>query len=183
MKTKIIFFVLTIFSLLLFKFPQPISADTQNSNFRAVLTSSDTSDYRAMALKSFLEKNNSPLAPYAFYMVNKADQYAIPWDLLAAISGTESTWATAEPANCYNAWGFGIYGDQTRCFNSYEEAIDTISKSIRTDYIDKGGCRYVDDIGRMYASSPYWADHTKGFMQQIEDYAESYKIYSLPISM
>lgn len=183
MRTKIIVFVFSLF-LSLFLSSNKSFAQASDSELGNVMQKNlITRDYRVVGLYNFLNKNNSPLTPYAGEMVEKADQYAIPWNLLAAISGTESTFGLYEPYNCYNSWGFGIYGNQTKCFSSYSEAIDAISKSIRNDYINKWGSRYVSDLGKIYASSPTWSEHTEYFMHNIEMFSEQYKIYSLPISM
>ena len=183
MKTRITFFVLTLFFLLFIFTPNTFADDSQNIKLGTIVQTSVNIDYRPIALYNYLESQNSPLAPYATLMVQDADKYAIPWELVAAISGTESTFAKVEPANCYNSWGWGIYGNQTMCFNSYSDAINTISKSLRENYINKWGCRYISDIGKIYASSPTWSQHTTYFMNQIDNYYQSQKIHSLPISM
>lgn len=131
--------------------------------------STDQSYRRAVILYNFLDKYNSPLKVYSRDFVEKADQYNLDYRLVAAISGVESTFAQQLPYNSYNAWGWGIYGTNMIYFKSYPEAIGTISKSLREDYINKWGAKDVYQIGRFYAASPTWAQRVVYFMSKIED--------------
>lgn len=142
-----------------------------------------TGNKRIRVLNKFLSSYDSELAPYAPVFVARADDYNIDWRLLVAISGVESTFGHFLPANCYNSWGFGIYGNQVRCFSSYNEAIDTISKSIREDYIDKWGAKDVYDIGHYYAASPTWAQRVAYFMSKIDRVASQSTPDDLSLSL
>ena len=128
-------------------------------------------DIRVQILRAYLLKWNSPLADNADDFVKSADKYNLDWRLVAAISGVESTFGQAIPTNSYNGWGFGIYGDNVRYFNSWNDGIDTVSKSLREDYMDKWGATNVYEIGRTYAASPTWAVRVDGFMNSIQDFA------------
>lgn len=126
-------------------------------------------DYQKVAtLYNFLNKYNSPLKTYARNFVEEADRYSLDYRLLVAISGVESTFAQQLPYNSYNAWGWGIYGDNMIRFSSYPEAISTISKSLRENYINKWGAQNVYQIGRFYAASPTWAQRVVWFMEKME---------------
>ena len=127
-------------------------------------------DNRSRVLKGFLEKYNSPLANYAQVLVKEADENKLDWRLVAAISGVESTFANEMPINSYNAWGWGIYGDNTYYFQSYSDAIRAISKSLREDYMNKWGAEDVYQIGRIYAASPTWAQRVNYFVRKIDDF-------------
>ena len=128
-------------------------------------------DPRIKILRSYLEKYDSPLAPYAQDFVASADKYNLDWKLVAAIAGNESTFGKAVPYNSYNAWGWGVYGDNVIRFSSWSEGIDTISQGLRVRYMDAWGGQTVYDIGRVYASSPVWADHVTFYMNQIQAHA------------
>ncbi len=128
-------------------------------------------DYRVKTLKAFLEKYDSPLAPYARDFVSEADRYNLDWKLVAAISGTESTFGKAIPYNSYNGWGWGVYGDNVINFSSWNEGIHTISEGLREKYMDKWNAKNVYEIGRIYASSPVWADHVTFYMNRINEFA------------
>lgn len=138
-------------------------------------------DNRAQVLQKYLEAQNSPLAPYAETFVAQADANNIDWRFLAAVSGVESTFGKAVP--CTNAWGYGIYGDQTRCFDSYTDAIKIISQDIREKYINQWGANDVDSIGHIYAASPTWSYRVNYFMNQIQAFALQPENQPLPISL
>lgn len=95
-------------------------------------------DGRSKNLKIFFRKYNSTLYDYADYIVKVSDKYQFDYRLLPAIAMQESNLCRYIPENSYNCWGWGIYGDLTTRFSSYEEAIDTVALGIKTHYIDKG---------------------------------------------
>jgi len=95
-------------------------------------------DIRVTNLKSFFRKHNSPLFDYSDQIVKKADQYELDYRLLPAIAMKESTLCKNIPSNSHNCWGWGIYGNTVTRFKSYDEAIDTISKGLKENYIDRG---------------------------------------------
>ncbi len=129
-------------------------------------------DTRVKTLKAFLETRDSPLTPYAGKLVETADANNIDWKLLVAISGVESTFGKNIPYNSYNGWGWGIYGDQTKRFTSWNEAIETISQGLGENYVKRLGTDDVYAIGRIYAASPTWASRVEFFMNQIQSEAE-----------
>ena len=95
-------------------------------------------DIRAANLKSFFRKHNSPLFDYADVIVENADKYEFDYRLLPAIAMQESTLCKAIPLNSHNCWGWGIYGNTVTRFKTYDEAIKTISKGLKENYIDQG---------------------------------------------
>ena len=175
---------LLLFTLLIITpktYAEEKSSDS-SANFSKIIASMKASDGRAKVLKAYLERYNSPLAPYAKTFITAADQYNLDWRLVAAISGVESTFGKAEPVDCYNGWGFGIYGTQTLCFPTYREAIFTISKSLRQQYMDKWGAADVYAIGHYYAASPTWASRVSYFMADMENYRQTLE-YNQPLSI
>ena len=171
MKAKTIIFAFTLFLTLLIT-PQKTLAQEQASGSSATLHSmllAREGDNRVDVLKRYLEHENSPLADYASTFVAQADLYNIDWRLVAAIAGRESTFAKQEP--CVNAWGYGIYGNQVRCFDTYGQAIQIISKDLREKYMNQWGAKTVWDIGKIYAASPTWASGVVYFMNDIDRFA------------
>ena len=172
MKTKniIILFILT----LIFAFnAHGVSAQQRASASSARITIAEkepANDYRVKILKTYLEEHNSPLAQDADSFVKYADKYNLDWKFVAAISGLESTFGQQIPNNSYNAWGWGIYGDNIIRFKSWDEGIQTISQGLRERYMDKWGAQDIYQIGRLYASSPTWAQRVNNFMNNIQDY-------------
>ncbi len=183
MRAKI--FIVLSMLLLIISFTAPKiqaqeKASGSSATFHDILVQ-QANDTRVDVLKKYLLQQNSPLAPYASTFVAQADYYRIDWKLLVAISGVESTFGKEVP--CTNAWGFGVYGNQTLCFDSYGQAIRTISKSIREQYMDNWGETDIYSIGRSYAASPVWADHVTYFMDQIQAFALQPDNQPLPISL
>lgn len=125
-------------------------------------------DERARVLQAYLEKYNSPLKYQAGNFVEAADKYNLDWRLVAAISGVESTFGKFIPGG-YNAWGWGIYGNQTLYFKSWKDGIYTVSAGLRENYLNRG---LTDpySINRIYAASPAWGGHVSYFLQDMEKF-------------
>ncbi|MBI2031027.1 MAG: glucosaminidase domain-containing protein [Candidatus Levybacteria bacterium] len=147
------------------------------------IDTSKSNDNRAAILRRFLKQYNSPLAPFTEDFIESADRYNLDYRLMVAISGVESTFGHQIPTNSYNAWGWGIYGNNVIRFSSWNEAIETISRSLRERYIDKWGGENVYEIGSMYAASPTWASRVVGFMNLIEKYKLTNLKDNLPITI
>ncbi len=173
MKTKTVL-VLFLLNLIFALNAQSVFAQQRASASSAQIVIAEkevNEDYRVKILESYFKKQNSPLAPYAGDFVRNADKYNLDWKLVAAISGVESTFGQAIPYNSYNAWGWGVYGDNVIRFTSWTEGIDTISQGLRERYINQWDAENIYQIGRMYASSPAWAGHVVSVMNQIQDFA------------
>lgn len=129
-------------------------------------------DKRAQILKDYLVKYGSPLENSAQDFIDAADQYGLDWKLVVSISGVESTFGKHIPGG-YNGWGWGVYGDNAIYFKSWREAIFTISKGLRENYVDRG---YTEpySMNRRYAASPHWGKNVTFFMNDIEKYAQNY---------
>ena len=130
-------------------------------------------DYRVKALQNIFKKYNSPLVDYAPLYVKYADKYSVDWKLLPSISGLESSFGQFLMPGSYNGYGWGggyIY------FKDWEDGIDTINKTIRTNYMNKWGATDVWSIGPIYAESKTWSVRVNGFMNEIE--AEYLKLAS-----
>ncbi len=167
-------FVLFILTLIFTFNVQSASAQQKASGSSAQITLAEeeiNDDYRVRVLKTYLAKYNSPLAGDAGSFVKYADKYNLDWKFVAAISGLESTFGQQIPYNSYNAWGWGIYGDNVIRFKSWEEGIQTISQGLREKYMDKWGAGDIYQIGSLYASSPTWAQRVSYFMNNIQNFA------------
>ena len=176
---------LAVLTIITAAFPVVSNAETKTARTSATLASEQEPviDFRAKSLQVYLEKHNSPLAEYADVFVSEADKNEIDWKLVAAISGVESTFGKRIPYNSYNGWGWGVYGNNVLRFNSWNEAITTISTALRERYINKAGKKNVYEIGSMYAADPNWANKVLFFMRQIEDFENEYASYELSISI
>lgn len=176
MRMRILLISLFLFlaSLLI---PQEANAQQKQAGTSAAFVNIEVTDVkydnRTKILRKYLEQYDSPLAEHADTFVKEADRYNIDWRLIAAISGVESTFARFLPFNSYNAWGWGIYGDNVYYFKSYDDGIQTISKGIRLDYMNKWEARNIYQIGRIYAASPTWASRVDYFMGKIDEFAKA----------
>ncbi len=165
---------------------QTIYAAENSSGSSAALMkpiSIKSSDNRANFIEGFLEQYNSPLTSHASDFVKYANIYDIDWRLVAAISGVESTFGKQIPYDSYNAWGWGVYGENVIRFSSWDEGIKTVSEGLRKNYMDKWGARDVYEIGRFYAASQTWASRVVYFMQKLEEYKNQKMVNNLSISL
>lgn len=132
-----------------------IRSDTDNAGF----------DYRVENLRNFLEKFNSPLAPYAEDFVNYADANGLDYRLVPAISGVESTFGKFIPDGSYNAYGW-VNGNYS--FKSWSDSISTVSATLNTEYINKGAPT-INQIAKRYAPpSVTWGGNVKYFVSKID---------------
>lgn len=106
------------------------------ANFQKVTLSKE--DARSIIINNFFASYKSPLANYADSFIKTADKYGLDYRLLPAISMQESNGAKILPHNSYNPFGYGIYGGKILKFNSFEEAIETVGKGIKENYIERG---------------------------------------------
>lgn len=148
-----------------FVMPAKLEAKEAGSSAIPVSRVSKAQDNRTQQLQAYLTSHNSPLAPYAKVFVAKADEYQLDWRLVPAISGVESTFGKNLPRNSYNAYGWNG-GNFT--FKNWEDGIDTVSKTLRVNYIDKRGADTVWEIASIYAPpSTTWAGKVNYFMEKI----------------
>ena len=179
----IIIFIVTLFVALT---PSSSYAFQNASNSSAKLTSiydEKLPDSRGEILRSFLLEYDSPLAPFASDFVESADRYSLDWRLVASIAGLESTFGNRIPYNSYNAWGWGVYGDNVIRFSSWPDGIETISKGLRERYLRDLPQSDPYVIGPTYAASPTWAQRVSYFMARMEDFERTQNAKKLPISI
>jgi hypothetical protein len=126
-------------------------------------------DARVATVADFFRKYNSDLLPYAQNVVSAADKYNLDYRLIPAIAMQESNLCKKAPIGSYNCWGFGIYGKNLARFSSYPEAIDTVTKTLATQYKDKG-LETPEQIMAKYtpSSNGSWADSVNLFMNQLQ---------------
>ena len=134
-----------------------------------LLTEFKTQDIRVANLKYFFRKYESVLYDQSEFIVKMADQFKLDYRLIPAIAMQESGLCKNIYEGSYNCWGWGIYGNTVTRFGSYEEAIETISRGLKTNYIDKG-LTTPEDIMRKYTppSTGSWAFGVNFFLKIIE---------------
>lgn len=129
-------------------------------------------DPRAKILANYFKKYNSPLENQAQDFIDAADRFGMDWKLVPAISGVESTFG--KNSYGYNAWGWGIYGNNRLGFSSWKDGINTVSEGLRKNYLDKGLTNPYS-MNRIYAASPTWGSRVTYFMNDMEKFAGNYQ--------
>lgn len=155
-----------------------VDIDQKKTNFyssyivnskKTVKTEATITDGRVANLKAFFRKYNSPLYDYAEKIVEVSDKYQFDYRLLPAIAMQESNLCRVIPENSYNCWGWGIYGSLVTRFSSYDEAIETVAKGLKNEYIDKGLVT-ASMIMKKYTppSQGSWAHGVNTFLRALE---------------
>ena len=126
-------------------------------------------DARTEMVRQFFAKYKSPLEPYAQNIVDSADKYSLDFRLLPAIAMQESNLCQKIILNSHNCWGFGIYGKTVTTFDTYPDAIETVTKTLANNYV-AGGLNTPDEIMKKYTPSNNgaWANSVNYFMSQLQ---------------
>ncbi|MEA2020299.1 MAG: hypothetical protein U9M98_01020 [Patescibacteria group bacterium] len=101
--------------------------ETETAKDVGVVKAKQKEDIRIETLEEFLDSYNSPMASEAETFVEVADKYNLDWRFLPAITGMESIFGKRVASNSYNPFGWG--GGYIK-FNSWEQAINTVGKSL-----------------------------------------------------
>lgn len=152
-----------------------LAFNTTNPKYQAVpeenessLVTVETADARVESLEEFFKKYDSPLKGHGQLIVDEADKHNLDYKLLPAIAMKESTLCKKTPKNSYNCWGFGIYGKKVTRFESYEEAIKTVTETLSKKYIQLG-YEEPEEIMKKYtpSSDGSWADGVNFVMDKL----------------
>ncbi|MBI2012587.1 glucosaminidase domain-containing protein, partial [Candidatus Curtissbacteria bacterium] len=127
----------------------------------------EITDLRPYLVENFLK--GAPLAPHSKLIVEVSDQYGIDYRLIPAIAMKETGGGETAPDESYNAWGFG---NGRVNFDSWEEAVVSVAKVLKRDYIDRGLVT-PEQIMAVYAppqllTGGKWADDINFFFQKLE---------------
>lgn len=136
-------------------------------------------DPRVVQMRVVLKKYKSPMVGLEKVLITTAEKYGLDWTIMAAIAGTESSFALRMPSNCINPYGWGIYGDNKLCFKTLEESIEGVASGLGKKY----NISSLESIGRTYntVSTGSWISHTKFFMNKIK--TAEIPVSSLPITL
>ncbi|PIS15900.1 hypothetical protein COT62_01180 [Candidatus Roizmanbacteria bacterium CG09_land_8_20_14_0_10_41_9] len=174
---KIIRIMITI--TLFFVVAKPVSAEKvagHSASMTYNLSNSNKSEdlfKKKLAIKRVLEKYDSDMAEVTDSFINTAVTYDLDPYLLPSIAGLESFFGRFTMPGSYNpfGWGRGLVP-----FENWEQAIETVGKGIRENYIDKGA-QTIDEIGAIYCEGNTWAGKVRFFMDEFK--AEEEKIQLL----
>lgn len=139
------------------------------SDFPSISGEIKSEDAKVGLLKQYFMENDSPLEPHASFIVKTSEKYGLDYRLTTAIAQKESGLCRAIPEGSHNCWGWGIHSQGTLMFDSYEEAIETVSKGLKEYYLDLGYVT-VEEIMKKYAHplSTTWADGVLHYMSEIQ---------------
>lgn len=162
--------------LLLFLVNEPVFAQNKAPEIKPEINQQIAAkklDKRAQILQSYLAQHDSPLRYHSQDFIDAADTFGLDWKLVAAISGVESTFGKATPGG-FNAWGWGVYGNQAIYFSSWRDGIFTVSEGLKKNYIDRGLTNPYA-INRVYAASPFWGSRVSYFLNDINNFSKLYQ--------
>lgn len=165
-------FILTILAGLLINTPTLTASENEDEVTLSKIEGEKFDNDRAWILQAFLAKYHSPLQYQAQDLVASADKYSLDWRMVAAIAGVESTFGKFIPGG-YNAWGWGVYGDQAIYFKSWKEGIYTVSEGLKKNYLDRGLTNPYT-INKAYAESPFWGGKVIYFLNKIKEFEQEY---------
>lgn len=142
----------------------------QNSDENIVSSTVLTDKSTPLIIENYLKRYRSPLLPYKDSIINFAEKYNVDPRLIVAIAQQESNLGKSSPQDCNNAWGWGIHAGGTTCFNSWDEAIETVTKGISKNYCAKGLCDDPCEMMKKYTpkSNGSWCFGINHFLAEME---------------
>ncbi len=155
----------------------PLFSQNSNSVAFAALPSNEnvlgdsivSKDARVEIVRQFFARYKSPLEPFASNVVEEADKYHLDFRLISAIAMQESNLCRKIIADSLNCWGFGIYGGKVTRFESYPQAIETVTRTLAKNYIAEG-FDTPEEIMKKYtpSSNGSWAYSVNYFMNLLQ---------------
>lgn len=161
-------FTVIFLFLLSLKSASPIQAQLIAGSSAAVTRTEQISTTRIQGIdigikrktmSEVLKRYNAPLVSEINSFIEACTTYDLDCYLLPSISGIESTFGRFLIPGTHNpfGWGRGIIP-----FSSYHEAIMTVGKGLRENYINKGATT-VEEIGAIYCEGNTWAGKVQFF--------------------
>ncbi|MBI4091505.1 hypothetical protein HY419_01990 [candidate division WWE3 bacterium] len=129
------------------------------------------SDSRAAIIDQYFAKYKCPLTGAGKKMVELADKYNFPFWWLPSIAWQESTCGKQLPKNSNNPFGYGIYGDKIKRFESLDQAMESVAWDLATHYFNKGLTEPCE-VEKVYTppSKGSWCNSIKFFRDEMLDY-------------
>jgi hypothetical protein len=148
--------------------PSVTAAGTQENTVEGQVLSVKIEDMRPYYVSNFLKGRK--LEPYSQLMVETADKYSLDYRLIPAIAMKESGGGNTIDEETHNAWG---WENGKTNFSSWEQAINTVAKTLKENYIDKGLIT-PEQIMAVYAppqleTGGKWAKDINYFYSQMEN--------------
>lgn len=144
-----------------------IAQATPNNELEGQVLGIQITDMRPYYVANFLKKTR--LEPYSHYIVEVSDKYGLDYRLIPAIAMRESGGGNAVKEYTHNAWG---WENGRTVFPSWETAIETVGKTLKTKYADKGLVT-PDEIMPVYAppqiyTGGKWARDINHFFEKLQ---------------
>ena len=129
----------------------------------------EIADARPLIIRRYLEKYNSPLAPYADLICELSDTYGFEYYWIPAIAQQESNLCKKIPEGSFNCWGYGIHSKGTLKFENYDLALRSYAEYLKRVYFDKG-LKTAELIMKKYcpSSDGSWARGVNQFIREME---------------
>lgn len=128
-------------------------------------------DGRKLIIEDFFKLRNSPLTNYSEEFIKVSDFYQLDFRLLPAIAMQESNGGKKYPKGTFNPFGYGIYGSKKVHFESWSDAISTVGKALREDYLNEGLHTPVQIMAKYtppsLAKGGAWAIGVNQFMEEL----------------
>jgi len=140
--------------------------DIKNISVDATVSGADA---RPMLIKKYLEKYNSPMAPYSDLIFQISEDYGFEYYWIVAIAQQESNLCKKAPEGSHNCWGYGIHKNGTLKFDNYEIAIKSYAEYLKREYFDKG-LNTPELIMKKYcpSSNGSWANGVNQFIEELK---------------
>jgi len=161
--------ILSAIILLLF-IAHPIKAEVISDDSARMLTFqpkiSDNIRFakKKLVMSRVLNRYDSPLLRSVDSFLSTCVLYELDCYLLPSIAGLESTFGKQVLYGSNNPFG---WGNGLILFESWDQAIDTVGKGLKENYINKGA-ESVEQIGSIYATSKTWSSRITYFMNVFE---------------
>ena len=101
-----------------------------------------TKDSRAQKIDGVFKEYACPMEGMGNTFVEEADKNGIPWWLVASVSFQESGCGKKAPVvdgvSSYNAWGWGIYGDNLHMFENWARGVERVSRYFGENFYSQG---------------------------------------------
>ncbi len=136
----------------------------------SIETSIKTENSLPLIVENYLRLYHSPLLPYKDKILAEAAFHQVSPELILAIAQQESNLGKKSPENCFNAWGWAIHEKGTKCFSSWEEAIEVVTAGIASGYCEKGLCDDPCEMMKKYTpkSNGSWCLAVKQFLAEMK---------------
>lgn len=150
----------------------------------AMTDNTGVGDSRAAKIDKVFAENNCELTGLGDVFVSEAEKNDIPYWIVAAISFQESSCGKKTPKidgqETYNAWGWGVYGDNVEAFESWEEGIEVVSKYLSNRFFSQDVIEPCE-IMQTYTppSQGSWCNGVEYFQDEIHNYRSPLDLYKL----